>query len=198
MLFWDAESRAMTTPLDRKAPDPVGLQRPDEHKAEQLLQLVYNELRSLARKKLRCERRSHTLQPTALVHEVFLRLLHGKEIDWQGRTHFMMAASQAMRRILIDHARGRRRIKRGANWKRVQLDNIADGKQSATDVDTERLRDVLERLHELDQRQSQVVDLHIFCGMTMDEIAETLGYSKRTIEGEWAHAKAWLRRELSR
>ncbi len=164
--------------------------------AAELLPLVYDELRVLARKYLRGERGGHTLQPTALVHEAFMRLVDQTSIDWKGRTHFLAVSAQAMRRVLIDHARGRGRRKRGGDWERVVLDDVVapDGLEN---VDALALNDVLEELAALDEFQARIVELRFFGGLTVEEAALVLGTSKRKVEGEWTHAKAWLRARLS-
>jgi len=162
-----------------------------------LLPLVYDELRALARRKLRSERIEHTLQPTALVHEAYLRLAHNPEVQWQDRTHFLATAAKAMHHVLIDYARGRARGKRGGGWRRVQLDERA-APLGFVDVDVLELQEALGKLRRIDDRQCSVVEMRIFGGMTMEEVAGLLGVSKRTAEGEWTHAKAWLRRELAR
>lgn len=164
--------------------------------AETLLPIVYDELHDLAEGYLRRERKDHTLQPTALVHEAFLRLVDQSRVDWRGRTHFFGVAAQAMKRILIDHARRRRRAKRGGDWRRVALDDAVVPPE-LVDVDLVALHDALETLAELDPRQARVVELRFLGGLTVNEVAEVLGVSKRTVEGDWTHAKAWLRAELS-
>ena len=189
--------------------------------ADKLLELVYDDCRRLAASYLKRENAGHTLQPTALAHEVYLRLIEQERVDWKGRTHFMAIAAQAMRRLLIDHARGRNRIKRGGagvsgaddeggavGWRRVSLDaGGADGSMPAiadptgagreSDVDVERLDKVLAELAELDERQAKVVEMRFLAGMTVEEVAEALGVSKRTVEGDWTMARAWLRKRLS-
>ncbi len=163
--------------------------------AAKLLPLVYDELRSLAAKYLRRERKDHTLSPTALVHEAFLRMVNQERVDWKGRTHFYAVCAEAMRRILIDYARSRRRAKRGHAWRKVAL-NETVAQLAVTDVDVIDFKDALDKLRSLDGRQARVVELRLFTGLTMDEVATVLGVSKRTAEGDWTHAKAWLRAEL--
>jgi RNA polymerase sigma factor (TIGR02999 family) len=165
--------------------------------AADLMPLVYDELRALAAKHLRDERVGHTLQPTALVHEVFLRMVDQSRVDWQGRTHFFAVCAECMRRLLIDHARGRKRVKRGGEWRRVVLDE-AVCPSAHDELDVIALHDAVERLAQLDDRQARVVILRFFGGLTVDEVANVLGISKRTVEGDWTHAKAWLRTELSK
>lgn len=163
--------------------------------AAQLLPLVYDELRTLAGRYLRRERKGHTLSPTALVHEAFLRLVDQDRVDWQGKTHFMAVSAEAMRRILIDHARTRKRSKRGRDWRRVAFDHVVS-ELAILDTDIIDFRDALEKLASLDARQARVEELRLFAGLSMDEISTVLGVSKRTVEGDWTHAKAWLRAEL--
>ncbi len=162
---------------------------------DELAPIVYDELRRRAASYLRRERPEHTLQPTALVHEAYLRLVDQKKVDWKGRTHFVAVASEALRRILIDHARGKGRVKRGAAFRRVTLEGVA-APDDARDVDIVDLDAVLARLSELDPRASKVVELRFFGGLTEAEAAEALGVSPRTVRGDWAMARAWLQREL--
>jgi RNA polymerase sigma factor (TIGR02999 family) len=167
--------------------------------AEQLIPLVYDELRRLARGFLSREGRDHTLQPTALVHEAYLRLVDQSRVNWQGRTHFRAVGARMMRRILIDHARLRRGLKRGGGLKRVTL---GDSLLRPPDPDLElpellALNDALDKLARLDERQARVVELRFFGGLTTAEIAEALGVSERTVGNDWKHGRAWLKRELS-
>ncbi|MDA8016094.1 MAG: ECF-type sigma factor [Thermoanaerobaculia bacterium] len=166
--------------------------------SEGLASEVYDELRRLARSYLAHERRDHTLQPTALVHEAFLRLSAQSDIRWQGRTHFLAISARMMRRLLIDHARHRGRVRRGRDWQRVTLTG-AEGclpNRDLSPADLLDLEDALLRLSQLDEREARVVELKFFAGMTTPEIAEALGVSPRTVEGDWSHAKAWLAAEL--
>jgi len=163
--------------------------------AEQLFQLLYEPLRHLAARFLSGEKVGHTLTPTALVHEAYLKLVDQNRVDWQGKTHFLAVGAQAMRRILVDHARARGRAKRGGNAIRLQLDEhiaLSPGR----DEDVLALDEALERLAALDSRQASVVEMRFFGGLSVAEVAAVLGVSKRTIEGEWTAARAWLRREL--
>lgn len=164
---------------------------------EEILPLVYDELRVIAARHMRRERDGHTLQATALVNEAYMRLVDHTRIDWQGRTHFFAIASSAMRRLLIDHARGRLREKRGGDRHRVDLD-VAIDLASPDDATILAVHEALERLAALDARQARIVEMRYFGGLSVDETAEALGVSKRTVEAEWTHAKAWLRRELAR
>ena len=169
--------------------------RPAGSRAEELLPLAYDELRRLARAYLSRERNDHTLQATELVNEAYLRLA-GSNIEWGDKTHFFAVAARAMRRVLVDHARARGRTKRMGQLQRVTL---ADGLGGTQEIDLERLLDLddaLERLAARDERQARVVELRFFAGFTVPEVADALGVSKRTVEGDWAHARAWLHREL--
>ncbi|MHC4696179.1 MAG: ECF-type sigma factor [Planctomycetota bacterium] len=168
---------------------------PPAEVAKKLMPLVYDELRALAEEYLRSERRGHTLQPTALVHEAFMRLVDQSRVDWKGRTHFYAVGAEAMRRILIDHARARGRGKRGGEWQRVVLED-AEAAQDLHDIDLAALHDALETLATLSEQQARIVELRFFGGLTVEEVAHVLGVSKRKVEGDWTHAKAWLRSAL--
>ena len=164
---------------------------------ERLIPLVYAELRYMARDQLRDERPEHTLQPTALIHEMFLRLPNYRRICWEDRAHFFAVAAEAMRRILVDHARKRGAAKRGGSWARVTL---AEGLNPAesVDVDVIALNEALSRLEEVDTRQSQIVELRYFGGLSLEETAHVVGVSLATVKRDWSVAKLWLRRELER
>ena len=171
------------------------MRKGDKGAADKLLPLVYDEFRALARHYLAQERCNHTLQPTALVHEAYMKLVDQTRVDWQGRSHFFAVAAQAMRRILVDHARSRQRDKRGGGRARVVLyEAVALSPQK--DEDVLALDEALERLAALDARQAKVVELRFFGGLSVEEVAEALGVSKRTVEGDWTFARAWLSREL--
>jgi RNA polymerase sigma factor (TIGR02999 family) len=165
--------------------------------ASQLTPLVYNELRRLARHQMRHERPDHTLQATALVHEAYLRLVNLPERTWQNRTHFIAIAAQVLRRILIDHARARRTAKREGALHRVPLEEplLLTDEQSDELV---ALDEALERLAQFDARQSRVVELRFFGGLTVEETAEALGISPKTVKRDWSVARAWLHREVSK
>jgi RNA polymerase sigma-70 factor (ECF subfamily) len=166
----------------------------------ELFALMYGELRRVAGRYLDRERRNHTLQPTALVHEAWLRLQNERGVEWQGRTHGLALAAQAMRRLLIDHGRHQKRQKRGGGAKPVALDDLFEAAATG-EVAVEELlalEEALTRLEAVDPRAAQVVVLRFFTGLAIPEIAEHLGVSVRTVEGEWTHARAWLRRELAR
>jgi RNA polymerase sigma-70 factor, ECF subfamily len=167
----------------------------DRKAADKLLPMVYDEFRALARHYLAQERANHTLQPTALVHEAYMKLVDQTRVDWQGKSHFFAVAAQAMRRILVDHARSRHRDKRGGGRARVVLDE-AVALSPQKDEDVIALDEALEKLAALDPRQAKVVELRFFGGMNVEEVAEALGVSKRTVEGDWTFARAWLSRAL--
>lgn len=158
---------------------------------ERLLPLVYEELRAMARSLLARQRRDHTLEPTALVHEAFLRLVDQTRIAAAGRAHFLAVASRAMRQILINHAEAKEARKRGGGWKRVTLCESAVAEPAGC-VDMLALDDALKRLEQLDERQARVVELRFFGGMTVEEAATVLGVSPRTVDLDWRMAKAWL------
>jgi RNA polymerase sigma factor (TIGR02999 family) len=166
----------------------------DASAADRLLPVVYGELRRLAASCLRRERSGHTLQPTALVNEAWMRLA-GQEMAWQNRAHFLGVAAGAMRRILVDHARRRGAGKRGGSDVRVTLtESLAAG--GGDEVDLVRLDVALERLAALDARQARMVTMRFFAGLTVEETAEALGVSEKTVKLDWVAARAFLRREL--
>lgn len=165
--------------------------------ADELLPLVYDRLRALARGQLARERPGHTLQATALVHEAWFKLANLPDVALQDRAHFLAVAARAMRQILVDHARGRGAAKRGGDWDRVTLD-AALAQLDRGAVDVVDLDGALERLADMDPRKARVVELRFFGGLTLPETAEVLGVSTRTAEGDWYMARAWLRRELDR
>lgn len=167
----------------------------DRQAAERLLPLVYDEFRELAGDYLRRETKAHTLQPTALVHEAYLRLIDQTRVNWQGRTHFFAVGAQAMRRVLVDHARARQRDKRGGGWQRISLDEQLTV-SPAHDADLLAVDEAIEKLARIDSRQAQIVELRFFGGLTVAEVADVLGLSKRTIESEWKVIRAFLRKEL--
>lgn len=163
---------------------------------ERLIPLVYSELRRLARRYMRQERPDHTLQATALVHEAYLRLTRQKEANWQNRAHFYAIAAQVMRRVLVDHARSKLAQKRGCDGQRVSLD---EGLAITSKVPDQilALNEALQELSEKDPRQSRVVELRFFGGLTEDETAGVLGISPRTVKREWTVARAWLFQRLN-
>jgi RNA polymerase sigma factor (TIGR02999 family) len=168
----------------------------DARARDRMLPLIYDELRSLAAHYLRRERPGHTLQPTALVHEAYIRLIDQRQVDWSNRAQFIGLAAVMMRRILVNHARDRIAAKRGASAERVPLTIVAE-QIGAPEVDLLGLDDALERLAALDVRKSQIVELKFFGGLTMDEIAATVGVSRATVEREWTFARAWLYRAVA-
>jgi RNA polymerase sigma-70 factor (ECF subfamily) len=170
----------------------------DARAADELIPLVYDALHDLAEQKLRREPSDFTLDSTALVHEVYLRLIDQSRVDWQGKTHFLAVGAIAMQRLILHHAERRRRQKRGGGWHRVTLSEAVAPGPEGLDIDVVALAELLERLAAVDQRQARIVQLRFLCNMTIDEVAEALGVSRRTVDGDWSMAKAWLRRELTR
>jgi len=168
----------------------------DQAALDQLMPLVYDELHRLAQAYLRRERQGHTLQTSALVNEAYLRLVD-QQTPWQNRAHFFGIAAQLMRRILVDHARAHQYAKRGGDQQRVSLEAAADV-ANAEDGDLVALDDALLSLAAIDPKQSRIIELRFFGGLTIEETAEVLGISHATVEREWSLARAWLRRELSR
>ncbi len=164
--------------------------------ADELLPIVYDDLHALAKKYLRSERAGHTLQPTALVHEAYMKLVDQSRVAWQGRTHFFAVGAQAMRRILVDHARRRRAAKRGGGQPRITVDEqlLAAGRR---DEDLLQLEAALQKLAALDPQQARMVELRFFGGLSVAQAATALGVSKRTAEREWNMVRSWLRRQLS-
>ena len=167
----------------------------DESALAQVFPLVYAELRRLAEHQLRNEPEGHTLSPTALVHEAYMRLIDYTRVEWSGRAHFMAVAAKAMRRILVDHARRRRSVKRGGALRHISIDSVQLASDEGTDT-LLALDEALGRLKELDPRQAQVVECRFFGGMTEEETAEALGISMRTVKRDWAKARSWLYREI--
>ncbi len=168
----------------------------DDRAADRLLPLVYDELRALAQRNLAHERPDHTLQATALVHEAYLRLVDSDRIHLRNRAHFFALAAQALRRILIDHARTHNRKKRGGAHGKLSLQVIPE-LFVQTDVDVLALDEALEGLKQVGERYAQIVEMRFFGGMTMEEIADLLGVSIGTVERDWRTARAWLYRQLA-
>ncbi len=166
----------------------------DERAIDTLLPVVYEELRELAARFLRGERHEHTLQPTALVHETYLRLVGAPQIRWENRAHFFATAATVIRRILLKHARSKKCAKRGGAWCRVPLD--LDVSVTAPEMDIVALDEALERLGRFAPQELRVVELRFFAGLSAEGTAEVLGVSPRTVARDWRIAKAWLRREL--
>jgi len=171
----------------------------DQAALEKLLPLVYGELRRLASAYLRRERSNHTLQSTALVHEAFMRMVHQQDVQWKNRAHFFAIAAQMIRRILVDYARSQHAEKRGAGAVKLALDEaMAVPQSSGTDVDLLGLNDALDKLAQMDERQSRIVELRFFAGLSIEETAEVMGLSPASIKREWQTARAWLFREMTR
>ncbi|MBX3352940.1 MAG: sigma-70 family RNA polymerase sigma factor [Phycisphaeraceae bacterium] len=166
--------------------------------AADLLPLVYAELHSLAEAFFRRERQEHTLQPTALVHEAYLRLVDQTSIEWKSRNQFFVIAAKAMRNILVDHARSRGRLKRGGDWREVTLDAVeADLGGTETDpIDLIAVSEALDRLSRLDERKARLVELRFFAGLNEADAAELMGIARSTASEEWRMARAWLHNEL--
>jgi RNA polymerase sigma-70 factor (ECF subfamily) len=174
----------------------VRLKSGDQEAQSQLIPLVYSELRRLAAHYMKGERPDHTLQATALVHEAFLRLVGAEDIDWQSRAHFFAVAAQTMRRILVDYARAKTAERRGGHGTKLSLETaiVYSPEQSEEIV---ALDAALERLEVWDSRQCRVVELRFFGGLSLEETAEVLGISTRTVKRDWSMARAWLHAELS-
>jgi RNA polymerase sigma factor (TIGR02999 family) len=164
---------------------------------DELLPLVYKELKRIAGSQMSHERPGHTLQATALVHEAYLKLVDQRDVNWRNRAHFFGVAAQAMRRIMLDYAKARGRGKRGGGIHKTSLDEAMavseDRAGELLDID-----EALTRLEQIDARQGRIVELRFFCGLSVEETAEAMGISSPTVKREWAMAKAWLHRELTR
>jgi len=162
-----------------------------------LMPVVYHELRGLAAGYLRRERTDHTLQPTALVHETFLRLLDQDRVAWQSRAHFLAVAASMMRRVLVDYGRRQKAQKRGGGAARVALDpNVAEGSRGLDELDVLALDQALDGLAALDEQQARIVELRAFAGLSVEETAEVIGVSPATVKRHWAFALAWLKTQL--
>lgn len=184
----DDQQKQITMLLERAGSDPAA--------ARQMLAAVYDELRAMARDRLRQERAGHTLQATALVHEAYLRLVGSANLNWESRAHFFGACANSMRQILVEHARRRNSIKRGGDRAREELESV--DKADSEDLDLViSIDDVLDKLRAEDPRSAQVVELRFFGGLEMAEIAEVLNSSERTIHREWAFAKARMQQLLA-
>lgn len=170
--------------------------RGDAQALDRIVPLVYDELRRLADRHFSRERPGHTLEPTALVHEAYVRLIDQKRVTWKNRGHFFAVAAQMMRRILIDHARSRQADKRGGGGEKVTLDDRLGAETPGKAVDVIALDGALTRLKVLDARQAQIVDLRFFAGLTIEETADVLETSPASVKREFRSAKAWLFREL--
>lgn len=192
---------AVSIPMVSSSPNPEVSQvlrdwnEGDKDAVERLIPLVYDELRRLAARYLQRERPDHTLQATGLVHEAYLRLVDQNSTTWQDRSHFFAVAAQLMRRILVDYARSHHAAKRGGMREKIEL-NEALLPAAEKAVDLIALDDALQDLVTFDPRQSRIVELRFFGGMTFEEIGEVLAISDRTAKREWRVARAWLRREI--
>lgn len=164
---------------------------------DKLFPMIYHSLQNIAHLQLRHERDSHTLQTTALVHEAYLKLIDQNNVQWQNRAHFFAIAAQAMRRILLDYARKQITEKRGGKEQKISLEEI-DADSVLTDENLVELDEALNRLASFDEQQSKIVELRYFGGLTVEETAEVLQISPRTVAREWAMARAWLLRELAK
>jgi RNA polymerase sigma-70 factor (ECF subfamily) len=168
----------------------------DRSDTDRLMEIVYDDFRKLANTYLADETRSNTLQPTAVVHEAFVKLVDYKDVDWQGRSHFFAVGATAMRQILVDHARKKMTAKHGAGWQRTSLDDgLSISPKRGTDVLA--LDDALDKLATINERRAKIVEMRFFAGMTEDEVAIALDVSKSTVQKQWAATSRWLRRELS-
>jgi RNA polymerase sigma factor (TIGR02999 family) len=163
----------------------------------ELIPLIYSELRRIAGSYMRDERPGHTLQPTALVHEVYLRLADQTRVHWKSRAHFFAVAAKLMRRFLVDHARERTADKRGGRQVPLEIDNFDAEYVSKRPEEVLAIEAALERLEGFDSQQARIVEMRCFGGLTVEEVAEALGISPRSVKREWAMAKAWLRAELA-
>jgi RNA polymerase sigma-70 factor (ECF subfamily) len=175
----------------------VDWSRGDTAALERLMPLVVDELRHLARSHFRREPDGHTLQPTALVNEVYLRLAGQRQVQWDNRSQFFAFAATLMRRVLVDHAKARRTAKRGGDIRKISLQDVI-GLSEPEDVDLLALDDALSALAEIDPRQSRIVELRFFAGLTHEEIADVLGVSVSTVKREWRTARLWLYRQIRR
>ena len=165
---------------------------------DDLMPMVYADLRRVAANYMRREAVDHALQPTALVHEAYVRLIDQKHVQWRNRAHFFGVAAGLMRRILVDQARRRRAEKRGGGWERVTLVGDEAAVENHKEIDVLALHEALERLASFDPQQERIVELRYFGGLTIEEAAEVLGISAATVVREWTIAKAWLRTDMSR
>ncbi|MCK4414784.1 MAG: sigma-70 family RNA polymerase sigma factor [Candidatus Eisenbacteria sp.] len=183
-------SHDFTRLLDRAtAGDPTA--------ARELLPLIYMQLRACAAQMMAAERPDHTLQPTALVHEAYLRLVGQGDTTWETRAHFYVAAAESMRRILIEHGRKRGRQKRGGDWKRITLDSVNLAGKDTPIEEILSVDEAIQRIEERDERMARIVRLRFFAGLSVHETAALLGVTDRTVRREWALARAWLYRNLA-
>ena len=167
----------------------------DRSAVDRLLPVVYEELRTIAGRFMRRERPGHTLQPTELVNEAYMKLVNQDRVEWQGKSHFLAVGAEAMRRILVDHARAKLRKKRGERPVHVEFSETLQ-LSSEREEDVLALEEALQKLEKLDPRQARIVELRFYGGLTVGEVSEVMGLSERTVVREWAMVRAWLRREL--
>jgi RNA polymerase sigma factor (TIGR02999 family) len=165
---------------------------------EKLMPLVYDELHRQAARFLRRERADHTLQTTALIHEAYLKLVNQPEINWESRTHFFAIAANIMRRILVDYARSKNADKRGGDFLKMPLEEAGEVADKEKSVDLMALDEALTKLEKIDRRQARIVELRYFGDLTLEETAKALDISRTTVADDWAMARAWLHRELTR
>jgi RNA polymerase sigma factor (TIGR02999 family) len=168
----------------------------DRQSRDELIASVYEELHKIAAQYLRRERSDHTLQPTALVHEAYLKIVDISDITWQDRAHFFAVSSNVMRQILVDYARARETEKRGRGFKTIALEDAISFSEDKTDVDLLALDEALEHLSTFDPQQSRIVELRFFGGLTIEETAEVQGISPATVKREWTVARSWLYRKI--
>jgi RNA polymerase sigma-70 factor, ECF subfamily len=195
-------TRLPSSLMSESAPNEITQQliawsKGDETALEQLIPAVYQELRRMADRCLRGENAGHSLQPTALVHEAYLRLIDQTKVEWHNRAHFFGVAAQMMRRILIDHAKAKHRAKRGGGAQRLSLDETANYTHERA-AELVALDDALKELSEIDERKSRIVELRYFGGLTVEETAQVLSISDKTVMRDWNLAKAWLYQQLTR
>jgi RNA polymerase sigma-70 factor, ECF subfamily len=185
----------MTTPAPRNVTQMlIAWGQGDEAARDELIPLVYEQLRRIARNRLRGERAGHSLETTALINEAYLRLVE-QQVDWQSRAHFFGIAARLMRHILVDKARARNRLKRGGDRQQISITAVEEEPEQAADLLS--LHEALESLAKVDPQKSQIVELRFFGGLTIEETAEVLGISTPTVERGWRAARAWLQTELS-
>ena len=168
----------------------------DRSQADRLMEIVYDDFRRVAASYLVGETKRHTLQPTAVVHEAFIKLVDQDKVDWRGKSHFFAVGAVTMRRILVDHARRKAAGKRGGDRQRISLDEELTV-SPRRDEDVLAIHEALEKLAEIDEQRSKIVELRFFGGLTNDEVAEVLGVSKRAVQKQWAGTRVWLRKQLA-
>jgi RNA polymerase sigma factor (TIGR02999 family) len=165
---------------------------------DRLAAQLYPELKRIARARFRSERSDHTLQPTALVNELYLQLLRRSDVTWTSRKHFLLAASKAMHHLLVDHARAKRAEKRGGSWQPIEIEDPGDKAAEGSTIEALELDGLMAQLAEKEPRMAKIVELRFFGGLTLAEIGEVLGIDERTVKRDWALARAWLRGHLDR